>query len=75
MRGAGTDFHVVGLQQRTAAFGPVALQGEDDVLKGGFHGKYMAFRESGILACLGGSKACLDEHRLAHLCNPDFLVK
>jgi len=39
VRGARADFHVVRLQQRAAALGPVALQGKDGVLKGGFHGE------------------------------------
>jgi len=34
MGSAGTDFHVVGLQQRAALIGPVRLEGEDDLLEG-----------------------------------------
>jgi len=54
MRSAGTHFHVVGLQQRTAALAPVALQGEDGVLKGGFQRRVSGFSESRILTWLAG---------------------
>src|SRR5579862_2893137 len=33
MKGSSADFHVVGLQNHTAALGPVALQRENQVLK------------------------------------------
>ena len=34
MRGAGADFHVERLQQRTALLVPIVLQTQDDLLKG-----------------------------------------
>lgn len=34
MAGAGTDFHVVGLQQGTALAAPVILEAEDELLEG-----------------------------------------
>ena len=34
-RGAGADFHVVGLQQGAALRAPVLLQTQDDFLEGG----------------------------------------
>ncbi|GAB3341142.1 hypothetical protein GCM10027512_09390 [Chromohalobacter beijerinckii] len=36
MKGAGSDFHIQGLHDYAALFGPVLLQGKDQALEG-FH--------------------------------------